>query len=63
MSGFGRPVLRATDLAATLVQPIRPAWPIATKFHFDIWGAPSRYHPATEQPGETAMPGRGSAVS
>ena len=38
----GQPVLRAiewaTGRAATLVQPVRPAWAIATKFHFAIWG-------------------------
>jgi len=36
----GRPVLRATTQAtgraATLVHPVRPTWPIATKFHFGI---------------------------
>jgi hypothetical protein len=26
-------------LGATLVQPVRPTWPIATKFHFGICGA------------------------
>ena len=40
ISGSGRPVRRAieraTGLATSLVQPVRPTWPIATKFHFDI---------------------------
>jgi hypothetical protein len=40
ISASGRPVLRAieraTGLATSLVQPVRPTWPIATKFHFDI---------------------------
>jgi hypothetical protein len=40
ISASGRPVLRATEratgLATSLVQPVRPTWPIATKFHFDI---------------------------